>query len=87
MSGHGNGCSPRLMRVNGWVPKEERSFNCSRLMPIAPTVFPPMAFSIMGGLSAAVLQALVFLPTLHVTRVRAREAATALIRPGSEISR
>ncbi|MGY8706732.1 efflux RND transporter permease subunit [Bradyrhizobium sp. 18BD] len=38
------------------------------MIPIAPTVFwGPMAFAIMGGLLAATLLTLIFLPTLYVT--------------------
>jgi len=38
------------------------------MIPIAPTVFwGPMAFAIMGGLLAATLLTLIFLPTVYVT--------------------
>jgi multidrug efflux pump subunit AcrB len=48
------------------------------MIPIAPTVFwGPMAFAIMGGLLVATLLTLVFLPTLYVTIMRAREPAAA----------
>jgi multidrug efflux pump subunit AcrB len=44
------------------------------MIPIAPTVFwGPMAYSIMGGLLVGTILTLVFLPTLYVTVIRAKE--------------
>jgi len=48
------------------------------LIPIALTVFwGPMAIAVMGGLLAATLLTLLFLPTLYVTWFRARPEAAA----------
>ena len=44
------------------------------MIPIAPTVFwGPMAFSVMGGLVAATVLTLWFLPALYVVWFRIRE--------------
>jgi multidrug efflux pump subunit AcrB len=44
------------------------------MIPIAPTVFwGPMAYSIMGGLAAATVLTLVFLPALYVVWFRIKE--------------
>jgi len=44
------------------------------LIPIAPTIFwGPMAYAIMGGLLAATVLTLVFLPALYVIWFRAGE--------------
>jgi multidrug efflux pump subunit AcrB len=47
------------------------------MIPIAPTIFwGPMAFAIMGGLLAATVLTLLFLPALYITWFRAREPVT-----------
>ncbi len=44
------------------------------MIPIAPTIFwGPMAYAIMGGLAAATLLTLVFLPALYVTWFRIKK--------------
>jgi multidrug efflux pump subunit AcrB len=44
------------------------------MIPIAPTVFwGPMAFAMMGGLAAATMLTLVFLPALYVAWFRVHE--------------
>jgi len=44
------------------------------MVPIAPTVFwGPMAFAIIGGLAAATVLTLIFLPALYVAWFRIRE--------------
>jgi multidrug efflux pump subunit AcrB len=50
------------------------------MIPIAPTVFwGPMAYAIMGGLAAATVLTLIFLPTLYVVWFRVREPVDAAI--------
>ena len=55
------------------------------MIPIAPTIFwGPMAYAIMGGLAAATLLTLVFLPALYVACFRIREPDPAASDPNTE---
>jgi multidrug efflux pump len=58
------------------------------MVPIAPTVFwGPMAYAVIGGLVAATLLTLVFLPTLYVTWFRiARPTAELTENPNCQTS-
>ena len=45
------------------------------MIPIAPTIFwGPMSYAIMGGLLAATVLTLIFLPALYVAWFRVKEA-------------